>query len=59
MLKGKKLYLKRNVLSRRLLKKTTTKVLKTIIVVEHARMKDKDQKWLLIPIVASFFQAFD
>jgi hypothetical protein len=41
------------------LEKTTTKVLKTIIVVEHVKMRDKHQKWLLIPIVASFFQAFD
>ncbi len=48
MLKDRKLYFKTNVLGRRLLKKTTTKVLKTIIVVEHVRMRDKHQKWLLI-----------
>jgi hypothetical protein len=43
VLKGKKSYLKTNVLGRRLLKKPTTKMLKTIIVVENVRMRDKHQ----------------
>jgi len=58
VLKGK-IIPKNKFLGRRLLEKTITKVLKTIIVVEHVRMRDKHQKWLLISSNCISFQAFD